>query len=42
MVGAVTGMASLNHYVWLDGSLTSFSGHNGDRRPGVFDYSFMI
>lgn len=41
MVGAVTGMASLSHYVWLGGSFTNFLEHDGDRRPGVLDYSLV-
>lgn len=41
MVGAVTGMASLSHYVWLGGTFTDFSEHSGDRHPGVFDYSLV-
>lgn len=41
MIGAVTGMASLSHYLWLGATFTGFSEHNGDRRPGVFDYSLV-
>jgi len=41
MVGAVTGRASLSHYVWLGATFTKFSEHNGDRRPDVFDYSLV-
>ena len=41
MVGAVTGRASLSHYVWLGTTLTRFAEHNGDRRPDVFDYSLV-
>ena len=41
MVGAVMGRASLSHYVWLGGTFTKFAEHDGDRRPGVFDYSLV-
>jgi hypothetical protein len=41
MVGAVTGRASLSHYVWLGATFTKFAEHNGDRRPHVFDYSLV-
>ena len=41
MVGAVTGRASLSHYVWLGATFTKFAEHNGDMRPNVFDYSFV-
>jgi hypothetical protein len=41
MVGAVTGRASLSHYVWLGATFTKFAEHNGDRRPNVFDYSLV-
>lgn len=41
MVGAVTGRASLSHYVWLGATFTKFAEHNGDRRPDVFDYSLV-
>ncbi len=41
MVGAVTGRASLSHYVWLGATFTKFAEHNGDRRPEVFDYSLV-
>ena len=41
MVGAVTGRASLSHYVWLGGTFTKFAEHSGDRRPDVFDYSLV-
>lgn len=41
MVGAVTGMASRSHYVWLGGTFTKFYEHNGDRRPDVLDYSLV-
>jgi len=41
MVGAVTGRASLSHYVWLGATFTKFAEHNGDRRPEVLDYSLV-
>ena len=41
MVGAVTGRASLSHYVWLGATFTKFAEHDGDRRPDVFDYSLV-
>jgi len=41
MVGAVTGRASLSHYVWLGATFTKFAEHSGDRRPDVFDYSLV-
>ena len=41
MVGAVSGRASLSHYVWLGAAFTKFAEHNGDRRPDVFDYSLV-
>jgi hypothetical protein len=41
MVGAVTGQASLSHYVWLGAAFTQFAEHNDDRRPDVFDYSLI-
>jgi hypothetical protein len=40
-LGAVTGLASLSHYLWLGGSFTRFAQHSGDRRPDVFDYSLV-
>ena len=39
--GAVTGMASLSHYVWLGATYTKFYEHDGDKRPDVFDYSLV-
>jgi hypothetical protein len=39
MLGAVTGMASRSHYVWLGSTYTKFFEHDGDKRPDVFDYS---
>jgi hypothetical protein len=41
MVGAVTGMASRSHYLWLGGTFTHFYEQNGDQRPNVFDYSLV-
>jgi hypothetical protein len=41
MVGAVTGRASLSHYVWLGATFTKFGDHDGNQRPDVFDYSFV-
>jgi hypothetical protein len=41
MVGAVTGRASLTHYVWLGSTFIKFAQHNGDRRPDVLDYSLV-
>jgi hypothetical protein len=41
MIGVVTGMASRSHYIWLGSTFTKFYEHNGDRRPGVLDYSLV-
>lgn len=41
MIGAVTGRASLSHYLWLGGTFTRFGEHNGNKRPDVFDYSLV-
>jgi hypothetical protein len=41
MFGAVTGMASLSHYLWLGATFTKFYEHNGDKRPDVLDYSLV-
>jgi hypothetical protein len=41
MFGAVTGMASRSHYIWLGSTFTKFFQHNGDQRPNVFDYSLV-
>jgi hypothetical protein len=41
MLGAVTGRASLSHYVWLGATFTRFAEHDADRRPHVFDYSLV-
>jgi hypothetical protein len=41
MLGAVTGRASLSHYVWLGATYTKFAEHDGDKRPDVFVYSLV-
>lgn len=41
MFGAVTGMASRSHYVWIGSTFTKFYERNGDRRPDVLDYSLV-
>jgi hypothetical protein len=41
MFGAVTGMASRSHYIWLGGSFTKFYERNGDKRPDVVNYSLV-
>jgi hypothetical protein len=41
MLGAVTGMASRSHYLWLGGTYTKFFEHDGDKRPDVLDYSLV-
>jgi hypothetical protein len=41
MFGAVTGMASRSHYVWVGGTFTKFYEHNGERRPDVLDYTVV-
>ncbi|HEY4904654.1 MAG TPA: hypothetical protein VIH89_14370 [Candidatus Sulfotelmatobacter sp.] len=41
MVGAVTGRASLSHYLWLGSTFTKFGERNGEQRPTVFDYSLV-
>ena len=41
MFGAVTGLASRSHYLWLGSTFTKFHEHNGDRRPDVLDYSLV-
>ena len=41
MFGAVTGMASRSHYLWLGATYTKFYEHSGSRRPDVFDYSLV-
>jgi hypothetical protein len=39
--GAVTGLASRSHYLWLGSTFTKFYEHKGDRRPDVLDYSLV-
>lgn len=41
MFGAVTGIASRSHYVWLGATFTTFYEHSGAKRPDVFDYSLV-
>jgi hypothetical protein len=41
MVGAVTGRASLSHYLWLGATFARFAEHEGDKRADVFDYSLV-
>lgn len=41
MFGAVTGMASRSHYLWLGSTFTKFYEHNGDQRPDVLAYSLV-
>jgi hypothetical protein len=41
MFGVVSGMASRSNYLWLGSTYTKFYGHNGDKRPDVFDYSLV-
>jgi len=41
MFGAVTGMASRSHYIWLGATLTEFYEHSRSKRPDVFDYSLV-
>jgi len=41
MFGAVTGMASRSHYIWLGATFTKFYEHNGNKRPDVLDYSLV-
>lgn len=41
MIGAVTGRASLSHYLWFGSTFTKLAEHNGDERPHVFDYSLV-
>ncbi len=41
MFGIVTGMASLSNYLWLGSTYTKFYEHDGDKRPGVLDYSLV-
>ena len=41
MFGAVTGLASRSHYVWLGSTFTRFYEHHGHRPPDVLDYSLV-
>jgi hypothetical protein len=41
MFGAVTGMASRSHYIWIGSTFTKFYEHGGDKRPDVLDYSLV-
>jgi len=41
MFGAVTGIASRSHYLWLGSTFTNFYERDGDRRPDVLDYSLV-
>jgi len=41
MLGAVTGMASRSHYVWLGTTFTKFYEQAGLKRPDVLDYSLV-
>lgn len=41
MFGAVTGLASRSHYLWLGSTFTKFYEHHGHRRPDVLDYSLV-
>jgi len=41
MFGAVTGMASRSHYLWLGATLTKFYEHSRSKRPDVLDYSLV-
>jgi hypothetical protein len=41
MVGAVTGRASLSHYLWLGATFARFAEHEGNKRADVFDYSLV-
>ena len=41
MFGAVTGLASRSHYLWLGSTFTKFYEHHGQRRPDVLDYSLV-
>jgi hypothetical protein len=41
MLGAVTGLASRSHYVWLGTTFTKFVEHSGAKRPDVFVYSLV-
>jgi len=41
MLGAVTGIASRSHYVWLGSTFTKFYEHAGLKTPDVLDYSLV-
>lgn len=41
MVGAVSGLASRSHYIWLGAAFTKFYEHSGSKRPDVLDYSLV-
>lgn len=41
MFGAVTGMASRSHYLWLGATFTKFYERDGVKRPDVLDYSLV-
>jgi len=41
MFGAVTGLASRSHYLWLGSTFTKFYEHHAHRRPDVLDYSLV-
>lgn len=41
MFGAVTGMASRSHYIWLGATYTKFYEDSGLKRPDVLDYSLV-
>jgi hypothetical protein len=41
MFGAVIGMASRSHYVWLGATFTKFYERGGAKRPDVLDYSLV-
>jgi hypothetical protein len=41
MLGVVTGMASLSHYLWLGTTFTKFYEHDGNKRTDVLDYSLV-
>jgi hypothetical protein len=41
MIGAVTGLASRSHYVWVGATYTKFYERRGDRRPDVLEYSLV-
>lgn len=41
MFGAVTGMASRSHYIWVGATYTKFYEDSGKQRPDVLDYSLV-